>query len=101
MRHCFVKILENTYKYIVPTGRVYRRGRPPLEYIKKCLRAKANARKKVKEAANNDVNLLLHTARVTSTDKNLKFVLKEMEKDSDLAAWLKTKIKKKKKGLGL
>ena len=90
--------MHNTY---LPTGRVYRRGRPPLDYIKKCLRAKASARAKVKEAANNDVNLLLHTARVTSTDKNLKFVLKEMEKDSDLAAWIKTKIKKKKKGLGL
>ena len=72
-----------------------------MDYIKKCLRAKAYAREKVKEAANNDVNLLLHTAEVTSTDKNLSYVLKEMGKDQDLAAWLKNKIKNKKKGLGL
>ena len=94
-------LVNNKHTYYLPTGRIYRRGRPPLEYIRKCLRAKANARAKVKEAANNDVDLLLHTARVTSTDKNLKFVLKEMGKDPSLSAWIKDKIKNKKKGLGL
>ena len=72
-----------------------------MEYIKKCLRAKAYARAKLREAANNDVDLLLHTAEVTSTDKDLSYVLKEMRKDPSLAAYIKDKIKAKKKGLGL
>ena len=74
MYSIYINDINVPIKYIIlPIDHVYKRGRPPLEYIKKCLRAKAYARAKVKEAANNDVNLLLHTAEVTSSDKNLSF----------------------------
>ena len=79
-----------------------RRGRPTKEYLKKKLRAKLYARANVREAAGDDAHLLLDTARVTAkgVDDDVSFVIKEMHKDPALAAYLKEKIKERKKGVG-
>ena len=75
-------------------------GRPTKEYARKKLRAKLYARSKLREAANDDSDLLLDTARVTSknVDKDVSYVMNQMHKDPNLAAWLKDLIKEKKKG---
>ena len=76
------------------------RGRPSKEYVRKQLRAKQYARTKLKEAANQDADLVIDTARVMAkdVDKDVSYVMKQMAKDPSLAAWLKDQIKKKKKG---
>ena len=66
------------------------RGRPTKAYIKKKLAAKAEARRKIKEAANNDPHAVIDTARVMAkdVDEDLSFVLKELAKQPGLAKYL-------------